>query len=70
MLTNKCDLAQSFSPKGIVEKSGDEGKRTFGFLGKPGQGFDDLVAALARYSGQFFGSVNRRSLRGAGTANR
>ncbi len=56
MLTNKCDLAQSFSPKGIVEKSGDEGQTHFRISGQTGQGFDDLVAALARYSGQFFGS--------------
>lgn len=54
ILTNKCDLVQSFSPQGIVEK--DEEQTHFRISGQTGHGFDDLVAALARYSGQFFGS--------------
>jgi tRNA modification GTPase len=54
ILTNKCDLAQSFSPQDLVEKSGDEGQTRFCISGQTGQGFDGLVAVLARYSGHFF----------------
>jgi tRNA modification GTPase len=60
ILMNKCDLAQSFSPNDIVEKSGDRGQKHFRISGQTGQGFDDLVSALARYSGQFFGSSESR----------